>query len=420
MKNAPTLAVIVVFSFCAGSSLAEQSAVPPGLTQIPPVTCAGNQDVVIENRYIETSGDGIVVGGNCSVEIRNSQIVAAGYGVLVKFNGTAEITGSTVEGGKAALRVAGNGDIYYESTRIRGRIENSLNGEIEDGGDNLHEVVSQSGKHDRSSHVSSPESEAWRFESGLDRLDLAQILEELGVVIDGNQWRLHLAGDVLFDFDSHVIRPSAATELAKVAHVLRQRAAGEIVLDGHTDSVGSPEYNQKLSQLRAEAVRRWLHDKEAIPLQLMTARGLGELKPVAYNIMPDGSDNPAGRAKNRRVEISFGASQTTLSSPTAAVAIKAGGVNVQGGSTTVHVGSVEKLTSSELPVACAEICGRWPELADAQIECITGALLLGGYGVYETNACLAVDSTNHCKLCWQSLKVSQRDCTKLLRLCMGQ
>ena len=79
----------------------------------------------------------------------------------------------------------------------------------------------------------------------------------------------------------------------------------DIFVVGHTDSVGDNAYNQKLSERRAVSVMHWLNTHESIPAHLMKGQGMGAKKPIAYNTMPDGSDNPEGRAKNRRVEIRF-------------------------------------------------------------------------------------------------------------------
>ncbi len=442
MKNVAGIVVAALF-LCSLPGLAQPSRVPAGLTQIPPVSCAGNQSMLVENRYIETSGNGIEVSGNCTLEVKNSHIVADGYAVLVEFNGTVEISGSTIEGGKAAFRAAGNGDIYYEHSHVRGRMETSWSGEIEDGGNNTREGASERvtaaldesvavdtgdallvvGPNDIQIHsggvVIQGSGDDWRVRSDADSFDTSLVLVELGAVADGDRLRLHLAGDVLFDFDSDVIRPSAALELAKVAHVLRHRSVGEIVLEGHTDSVGSLQYNQTLSQARAAAVRLWLHEKEGIPLRLLVARGWGEEKPAAYNTMPDGSDNPAGRAKNRRVEISFTSSQPAGQPQSAAVSVRREGVSVQSGPTQVRVTGVERQSDNSQPTgACAEVCNRWPELNETEVSCVTSALLLGGYDVYDYNACLAVDSTSGCRLCWRKLHVTEQDCAKLSRLCI--
>ena len=72
-------------------------------------------------------------------------------------------------------------------------------------------------------------------------------------------------------------------------------------VEGHTDSKGSDAYNQRLSQRRAEAVVKYLIGKGIDPSRL-EAVGFGEGRPIAPNQNPDGSDNPTGRAKNRRTE----------------------------------------------------------------------------------------------------------------------
>lgn len=132
--------------------------------------------------------------------------------------------------------------------------------------------------------------------------DTARILVELGAVEEGDAVRLALGGDVLFDFGSAAIRADAAEQLAKVAHLVRQKSVGQVLVVGHTDSVGGAAANQRLSEARASAVVAWLSHNEGIPGTVLRSRGMGSSKPVAYNMRPDGSDNPAGRALNRRVE----------------------------------------------------------------------------------------------------------------------
>jgi outer membrane protein OmpA-like peptidoglycan-associated protein len=138
--------------------------------------------------------------------------------------------------------------------------------------------------------------------------DTDRLLSELGANVTAGEIMLDLSGDILFEFGSAAIQAAAAEQLAKVAHLIRQRSVGEVHVIGHTDSKGSDESNEKLSQARAVSVMRWLNQKEGVPASVMLGRGMGSKKPVAHNTMPDGSDNPAGRAKNRRVEIRFGTS----------------------------------------------------------------------------------------------------------------
>ena len=76
---------------------------------------------------------------------------------------------------------------------------------------------------------------------------------------------------------------------------------GVILITGHTDSKGSDAYNQRLSLARAQAVKNWFEAKGL--QQNYQLEGLGATRPIAPNTHPDGSDNPEGRAQNRRVEI---------------------------------------------------------------------------------------------------------------------
>lgn len=143
----------------------------------------------------------------------------------------------------------------------------------------------------------------WRQRVTVSRDASDALLVELGAHEADGAIRVALSGDVLFDFDSAVVRPAAATALGRMAQVIRDRSRGDVYVVGHTDSVGADAHNQKLSEDRAAAVIAWLSLNEGIPAGLMLGRGMGESRPVAYNVMPDGADNPNGRAQNRRVEI---------------------------------------------------------------------------------------------------------------------
>ncbi|HZA28178.1 MAG TPA: OmpA family protein [Gammaproteobacteria bacterium] len=114
---------------------------------------------------------------------------------------------------------------------------------------------------------------------------------------------MKLEGDVLFDFDKAEIKPEAERTLDQVGTVIEQFPEGKVLIEGHTDSKGSPDINLELSKRRAEAVKDWLVKKKGVPESIITSRGSGETKPVAPDTNPDGSDNPQGRQQNRRVEI---------------------------------------------------------------------------------------------------------------------
>lgn len=102
--------------------------------------------------------------------------------------------------------------------------------------------------------------------------------------------------DVLFDFDKYELKPGAREKMAKVSGILLAYPGLKIELEGHTDSVGSDEYNQVLSERRANSVRAYLIG-QGVPPDTVSAVGLGKANPVASN------SNEAGRLKNRRVEM---------------------------------------------------------------------------------------------------------------------
>ncbi|WP_153306689.1 OmpA family protein [Desulfogranum japonicum] len=134
-------------------------------------------------------------------------------------------------------------------------------------------------------------------------LEARKTLVDLGAEESDLGYKLALSGDVLFEFDKANIRPEAEEQLQKLADALAQLGKTQVRIIGHTDSKGSDTYNQNLSQLRADAVRSWLSQTVESGHASFHAEGKGESEPVASNTHPDGSDNPEGRAKNRRVEI---------------------------------------------------------------------------------------------------------------------
>lgn len=135
-------------------------------------------------------------------------------------------------------------------------------------------------------------------------VDMAGKTQDLQVKETATEIRIELAADVLFDFDKSTIKPEAATALHKVAEIIKDKGHGRAVrIDGYTDSKGGADYNQKLSEQRAGSVKQWLTQKEGLSKVTMTTQGFGARNPVAPNTKPDGSDNPEGRQKNRRVEI---------------------------------------------------------------------------------------------------------------------
>ncbi len=87
--------------------------------------------------------------------------------------------------------------------------------------------------------------------------------------------------------------------------MISQTVKGTVRIEGHTDSKGAPAYNQKLSEQRAASVKNWLVEHGGLKKVGFQTKGFGASNPAAPNTKPDGSDDPEGRQKNRRVEIVF-------------------------------------------------------------------------------------------------------------------
>jgi outer membrane protein OmpA-like peptidoglycan-associated protein len=135
--------------------------------------------------------------------------------------------------------------------------------------------------------------------------DLAPRVEALVLKKTQTETRIELAADVLFDFDKADIRKTAEPALEQAAALISQTVKGTVRIEGHTDSKGTPAYNQKLSEQRATAVKNWLAEHASLKKVGFQTKGFGASNPAAPNVKPDGSDDPEGRQKNRRVEIVF-------------------------------------------------------------------------------------------------------------------
>ena len=133
-----------------------------------------------------------------------------------------------------------------------------------------------------------------------EKADLrAQLLAQLNSILQTNDSARGLIvnmSDVLFDTGSFVLKPGAREKLAKVSGILLAHPGLTLQIEGHTDSVGSDELNQRLSEQRAGSVRDFLGE-QGVSLSSITAEGFGKAVPVASN------DTAEGRQRNRRVEI---------------------------------------------------------------------------------------------------------------------
>jgi outer membrane protein OmpA-like peptidoglycan-associated protein len=158
--------------------------------------------------------------------------------------------------------------------------------------------------------VLAPQGEIWSSEGPIEELVETP---ERTTEQDGSTETLGLRTDVLFAFDKADLGPKAATVLDEVAEETRRRAdpaKPPVIIVGHTDSKGDDAYNLNLSMQRAKAVKEYLAAKLGTDYQYKID-GKGESRPIAPNDRPGGGDNPEGRARNRRVEISYTIKQQT-------------------------------------------------------------------------------------------------------------
>jgi outer membrane protein OmpA-like peptidoglycan-associated protein len=126
-----------------------------------------------------------------------------------------------------------------------------------------------------------------------------QLLQQFNVILETRDTARGLIvnmSDVLFDFNKYTLRPAAREKLAKISGIILSHPGLRLEVDGYTDSVGSEDYNLKLSDQRAGGVRDYLLG-EGIAPDNVVSKGFGKDNPVASN------DTAAGRQKNRRVEM---------------------------------------------------------------------------------------------------------------------
>jgi outer membrane protein OmpA-like peptidoglycan-associated protein len=134
-------------------------------------------------------------------------------------------------------------------------------------------------------------------------LDLEKARQEFQAQQSGRSLSMNLSGDVLFDYDKATLKPEAEQALKKVAVVLSQFPESKVTVEGYTDSKGSKPFNMQLALARAQAVKDWLVKNGGVATTTIATKGFGEQYPIAPNKNTDGSDNPIGRALNRRVSI---------------------------------------------------------------------------------------------------------------------
>jgi len=134
-------------------------------------------------------------------------------------------------------------------------------------------------------------------------LDLEKARQEFQAQQSGRSLSMNLSGDLLFDYDKAALKPEAELALKKVAIVLSQFPESQVTVEGYSDAKGATSVNMQVSRERAQAVKEWLVKNGGVAASNISTRGFGEHYPVALNTNADGTDNPLGRALNRRVSI---------------------------------------------------------------------------------------------------------------------
>ncbi len=149
-------------------------------------------------------------------------------------------------------------------------------------------------------HKQAEDAERARQQAEAERGDLRKrLLDQLNSVLQTHDTARGLIvnmSDVLFDTGKYTLRAEAREKLAKISGIMLAHPGLNLEVDGYTDNVGSEEYNQLLSEQRANTVEEFLV-QQGLPESSVTSLGFGKTQPVAAN------DTPEGRAKNRRVEL---------------------------------------------------------------------------------------------------------------------
>ncbi|HPE71974.1 MAG TPA: OmpA family protein [Candidatus Competibacter sp.] len=149
----------------------------------------------------------------------------------------------------------------------------------------------------------------WTAEKNVPECGAVAVVEPATPVVE----TLSLGADAYFDFDRADLKPAGRAKLDKLVTDLRRvSSVSSIEIVGHTDSKGTEAYNYRLGQRRADSVASYLTAR-GVPSSIISTRSRGELDPVAPNTLPNGKDNPAGRALNRRVVITVTAMEHVIS-----------------------------------------------------------------------------------------------------------
>lgn len=325
----PTIGVFAQNSDKALIESTKQLSTVPGIS-VSPAKCDGN-GVVSGSTILSGSGAGvtssdsgsvinsgagagvitegpvsIVYGGEGSGTYTNSE---TGENITISSDGSGTYKSKTLSINVSAdgsgtydnsetgvkINISSTGSGTYEDTKNNIKYNNNGNGSgtytsatlnIINNGDGTALVNGQSVKAEKLP----PVAKVGKF----PKVESLKPVKSCGTVIT-------LQDGVLFDFGKYDLRPEAKATLTKLATVLNQAKVPAAQINGHTDSIGDDAFNQDLSEKRASAVATQLK-ADGVTANLQT-HGYGKTQPVADNTNADGSDNPAGRQANRRVEI---------------------------------------------------------------------------------------------------------------------
>ena len=309
MISLPDLSLLTQSTGAFTPDLTRSITSQPGIT-VRPARCDASGSLVSGSTVL--GGDGSLTTSSGATAVTNN-----GDGSGTYSDGKVSITNNgdgsgTYSDGKVAITINGDGSGTYSDsatgeaitldgkgsgTYSRGGVSITNNGDgsgsYSDGTISITNLGDGSAIVNDATVSAKPVPKAGKVGT-FPSIDAAKPVQSCGTVIT-------LEDSVLFDFGSSDLRSEASTTLTNLATVLKDSKAPKVQVQGHTDSVSDDAFNQKLSEQRAQAVSNALKsDGVAADLE---AVGYGETKPVAPNENPDGSDNPAGRRLNRRVEV---------------------------------------------------------------------------------------------------------------------
>ena len=286
----PDLSLLTQSTGAFAPDLTRSITSQPGVT-VRPARCDASGSLVSGSTVL--GGDGSMTTSSGSTAVTNN-----GDGSGTFSDGKVSITNNgdgsgTYSDGKVSIVVNGDGSGTYSDDHLSVVVNGDGSGTYSDSTTSIVNDGTGSAIVNGRTVSAKPVPKAGKVGT-FPSIDAAKPVQSCGTVIT-------LEDSVLFDFGSSDLRSEASTTLTNLATVLKDSKAPKVQVQGHTDSVSDDASNQTLSEQRAKAVT------DALTSDGVTAAiesvGYGETRPVAPNESSDGSDNPAGRRLNRRVEV---------------------------------------------------------------------------------------------------------------------